>query len=198
VGGIGVLQFGLGFGSDHIQPTVFNITGIVPIAYTLFAFSLGVTLGALIRRTPWAIAATVVAYGAAALLMVVAVRPNLMPQTFVAFQDQVAASPLSSGFTASDRMPWNLRSGYRYAPSYLAPTGAPSADAAGQACQLQATGLTPAGYDRCIADHHLQEGEFYQVADHYWPLQWKEAAIYFGAAIILFGIGLWSVRRWRA
>jgi hypothetical protein len=49
-----------------------------------------------------------------------------------------------------------------------------------------------------MTDHHLQWGEFSQAAEHYWPLQWKEGEIYFGASFILFGIGLWSVRRWRA
>jgi ABC-type transport system involved in multi-copper enzyme maturation permease subunit len=197
VASIGVLSYSQGFGADHIRPTLFNITGVVPIGYVLFAFSLGVALGAVIRRTPWAIAATVVAYGAAAMVMVVAVRPNLMPQTFVAFQTQITA-PLSSGPAASNRAPWNLGSGYRYVPGYKVPASAPSANAAGQTCQLLADAPTPTRYNRCITDHHLQDGVFYQAADHYWPLQWRESAIYFGASIILFAIGLWSVRRWRA
>ena len=37
--------------SNHIQPSNFDITGFVGVAYALFAFMLGVALGALIRRT---------------------------------------------------------------------------------------------------------------------------------------------------
>jgi len=195
VGFIGALFRGQG-GSSRIQPSLFNITGVVPIAYVLFAFSLGVALGAVIRRTSWAVAATVVAYGAVTMVMVVAVRPNLMPETFVAVQTQVE-TPLSSWPTA-DQIPWDLGSGYRYATGYQVPAGDPSANAAGRACHMQANAPTPTRIDQCIADHHLQEGDFYQATNHYWPLQWKEAAIYFGCSIILFGIGLWSVRRWRA
>jgi ABC-type transport system involved in multi-copper enzyme maturation permease subunit len=195
---IGVLLFSQGYGSDHIQPTLFNVTGVVPTAYVLFAFSLGVALGAVIRRTPWAIAATVVAYGLAALVMVTAVRPNLMPQTFVAYSTQAGTSPLSLGQGTLDRAPWVLGFGYRYAPGYKVSFNSPSADAAGRECQVLTEGPTLNPYDRCITDHHLQAGEFYQAADHYWPLQWREAAIYLGASIILFGIGLWSVRRWRS
>ena len=50
----------------------------------------------------------------------------------------------------------------------------------------------------CFAKHHLQMGTFYQPADHYWELQWRESALLVLAAGGLFGTTIWSVRRWRA
>jgi ABC-2 family transporter protein len=191
------LPFGQGLGTDHIQPFFFNITGVVPVCYTLFAFALGTMLGAVVRRTSWAIAATVIIYGAVSLTMVTVVRPNLMPQTFVPFPSQAEAR-LATGGPGSGQIPWDLGSGYRYAPDHVIPAGTPPANAAGQACVKLADELTSVSYNDCLSDHHLQYGEYYQPASHYWPLQWKEATIYLGASILLFGISLISVRRWRA
>jgi hypothetical protein len=192
------VPFGHGMAYDRIQPALFQVTGVVPIAYTLFAFSLGVALGAVIRRTPWAIVVAVLAYGAAAVVMVVTVRPQLMPQTFVPSGAQSWATEYASGSAPAFQEPWDLGSGYRYEPGYRPPVGAPSADTVGQTCESLDNGSSVAPYHHCMTRHHLQEGELYQPADDYWPLQWKEAAIYGGATIVLLGLGLWSVRRWRS
>ena len=45
-------------GDTRLLPGVFDIRGIVPIAYVLFALALGVAAGTLIRRTLPAMAAT--------------------------------------------------------------------------------------------------------------------------------------------
>ena len=42
---------GFGGGYGRLQPNFFDFQGIVPIAYTLYAFAIGVTAGVLIRRT---------------------------------------------------------------------------------------------------------------------------------------------------
>ena len=52
------------FGS-RIQPGGFDVTGIVPAAYALFAFALGAALGMILRRTAQAIFGTVVLFTAA-------------------------------------------------------------------------------------------------------------------------------------
>jgi hypothetical protein len=41
-------------------------------------------------------------------------------------------------------------------------------------------------------------GTFYQAGNHYWELQWRESALLVGTGVILFGLTVWSVRRWRA
>ena len=77
---------------------------------------------------------------------------------------------------------WDLGSGYRYAPG--ARVSGPSANVAGQRCQA----LSAAPYLACLSDHHLQEGEFYLTANHYWEVQWKESALLLLTAGALLGL----------
>jgi len=53
-----------------IQPKLFDITGVVVVSYALFAFMLGVTLGAIIQRPAWAFAASVPVFGFIRLVLV--------------------------------------------------------------------------------------------------------------------------------
>jgi ABC-type transport system involved in multi-copper enzyme maturation permease subunit len=54
---------------DRITPLVYGARGIVPIGYAVFAVTLDLTLGMLIRRTVPAMAATLAVYVAAVLSM---------------------------------------------------------------------------------------------------------------------------------
>jgi len=44
-------QLGIHGGQSRIQPNIFDVQGIAPIGYTLFAFALGTAAGTFIRRT---------------------------------------------------------------------------------------------------------------------------------------------------
>lgn len=170
----------------RILPSYFGITGIVPVAYTLFAFALGACLGAVIRRTGWAVVGTVVIYGVLALVMVFAIRPSLAPRYFV----QAGHSAPQAVATA-----WRIGDGYRFAPGTTQPATTPSADVVGQLCQDRNFSEGP--YLGCLARHHLQYGTFYQPAANYWTLQWRESAIYAGLAVLGFAVASSAVRRWR-
>jgi uncharacterized membrane protein YgcG len=61
-----------------LTPAMFGVRGIAPIGYAAFAFALGVTAGALIRRTIPAMAATLVAFIAARMAVTYWVRPYLI------------------------------------------------------------------------------------------------------------------------
>src|SRR5262245_4565008 len=65
--------------SEQIQPLYFGARGIVPIAYGLFAFAVGVAAGILIRRTVPAMAVTLAVYIGVAVAMPLWVRAHLMP-----------------------------------------------------------------------------------------------------------------------
>ena len=175
----------------RIQPTLFAVTGVAPVAYTLFAFSLGAALGAIIRRTSWAVVATIVGYTAVALLMVFSIRPNLASQGFMAETRSTSVQYVA----LPTPQPWMLGYGFRFAPSTRPPTGAESASAIAQRCMDQKSG---GSYIRCLSAHDVEGGFSYQPASHYWALQWGEAAIYFASALVLFGLALLAVRRWRA
>ncbi len=166
---------------NRLLPAYFGITGVVPIVYALFAFALGACLGAVIRRTDWAAVATIAIYGALTLVMVFAIRPNLITPRFAADR---APMPAHS---------WVLGNGFRFTDATIPPSSA-SADTVARAC-LRTGG---ANYVQCLNSHHLVHGLFFQPPSVYWTLQWAESGIYLGATILLVGATLWVVRRWRA
>ena len=61
-----------------LTPSMCGVRGIAPVGYAAFAFALGVTAGALLRRTIPAMAVTLVGFTAARLAVTYYVRPHLM------------------------------------------------------------------------------------------------------------------------
>jgi hypothetical protein len=60
----------------------------------------------------------------------------------------------------------------------------------------------PTGYrqfealvQKCVNQLHIREVLTYQPASRYWALQWREFAIFLGAAILLSGCCLWLARQ---
>jgi hypothetical protein len=184
----GPVDFG---GTGRMQPQAFSVTGIAPIAYTFFAFSLGTAVGATLHRVSWSIVATIVVYGIALAVMVTTVRPNLAPKSFVAYS--TFAAGVSAPSTHSDgEPPWLLGSDYRFVPGSHHPLNS-SAVAVGRTCENQQLAQVT-----CLALKDVQTGQIFQPASNYWTLQWKESAIYVIASAFLLALGLWLVRRWRA
>jgi hypothetical protein len=63
---------------NRLTPGMFGVRGITPIGYAAFAFALGVTLGAFIRRTVPAMAATIVVFAGVRLAFSLWVQPYLI------------------------------------------------------------------------------------------------------------------------
>jgi ABC-type transport system involved in multi-copper enzyme maturation permease subunit len=192
---INFLETGSLLGSNRITPRLFGVTGVVPIAYTFFAFALGAALGAIFRRTVWAVVGTIVVYGAATALMVFNIRAyQLSSPIFVQQKFTLSGPSVTYVPQIVLRQPaWNLGYSFRLAPGF---SSASSANEIAQRCQDQNYNFAP--YLHCLAAHHVEAGSFFQPANRYWQLQWSEAAIYVAAALVLFGLALWAVRRWRA
>jgi hypothetical protein len=79
----------------------FDSRDIVPLGYAAFAFALGVLLGALLRRTVPAMAATLLAFTAARLAFRLLARPHLLPPVTRA----LALDPSSTGYGSSGFLP---------------------------------------------------------------------------------------------
>jgi hypothetical protein len=173
----------------RITPEGFDVTGIVPAAYSLFAFALGAGLGMVLRRTTRAIFGTMALFIAARLLFEHYVRPHLAPSRFF------PATEFSNGYTfpINGRF-WNVGSGFRVRPG----SGYPSTQSY-VSHVLSLCGKAP-GYDSpgCLTKHGLQNGVYFQVPSHFWALQWGEAGYFVAASAVLLGLTVWSVRRWRA
>jgi hypothetical protein len=172
----------------RIQPgSGFDVTGIVPAAYALFAFALGAALGMALRRTSQAIFGTFVLFTAARYLFEHYARGLLATPIFS------PATVFTSGFSFSTpRKAWQMGTAYRFRPgTHL--TSHVSIN------QIVSVCGNPYGDDTaCLTKHGIQVGVLYQPESHFWALQWGETGCFVAAAALLFGLALWSLRRWRA
>lgn len=93
----------------------FDSRGIVPLGYAVFAFMLGVVLGALLRRTVPAMAATLLAFTGVRVAFRLLARPYLLPQ--VTMTPALDAS--STGYGSDGFFPFMPASNLQPAPPDL-------------------------------------------------------------------------------
>ena len=181
------------FSGGRFSSLIFATHGITPLGYAAFAFTLGTTAGALIRRTVPAMAVTLAIFAAAQLAMPLLVRPHLIaPDRTIATID---SAQLDFGNLTATNVPgqpgaWILSSG--------------AINHAGQtvsnlpvACQAAVQGLKPASPSQCLESQGFREAISYEPASRYWPLQWIETGIFLALAVALAGFCSWRLGRRR-
>jgi hypothetical protein len=156
----------------------FDFEGLMPIAYSLFALSLGVLAGTLIRRTIPAMAVTLAGFLAVRLPIEFLARPHFMnPVTVV---DTGNASPPGA---------WILDAGLvdKHMNQVFEP----------QAFQLCGPSLIqgPKLAGSCLARYGIHSSLVYQPADRFWPFQFMEAGIYAALSVLLLTIAVVWIRR---
>ena len=174
---------------DRIQPDVFAVSGVVPFAYTCTAVALGGVSGAVLRRVPWAAAVTVVGYGLLAVVMVTIVRPTFAPTGF--HPDDTTDSVQYVNWPQPP--PWVIAYEVRAIPGAERAARAASPDQVAAACSVY--GYDPGRQIACLNRQGVEGGFVIQPPDHYWRLQWAEALLYMGLAVVFAGAGLVAVRR---
>jgi len=184
-----------GFSSAvHIQPTAFDLTGIVAVGYALFAYCLGVALGAFIRRPGWAFALGLPIFAAARILVQGSLRAHLVaPAIFTNLSGEGPSTlPVNDGWLLhSALLPSNLLgpppgktwAWSDYTKSYDICRGKPN--------------LSDDGAAHCAALSHLHFVMQYQPESHYWALQGIETAIFLGLGLLLLGLTVMKIKRWR-
>jgi len=172
---------------------VFDTHGITPLGYAAFAFTLGVTAGALIRRTIPAMAVTLAIFAALQVAIPLWVRPNLAPADHVV----VPVTSLHTGpaLADPDGSTFALPAG-NFVPGHPGAwllSGGP-VNTAGQpvsttpaACTAMPVESNPLAFNDCLASQGIREAITYQPAGRYWPFQWTETAIYLALALALTG-----------
>jgi ABC-type transport system involved in multi-copper enzyme maturation permease subunit len=175
----------VGDGPD-VVPKMFDVTGIVLVGYTMFAYGLGVFLGTIIRRAGWAFAAGVPIF-AAVRLLVGGVRSTLVaPSTKVLASE---GSPPSGWLLHGAFLPLG-RTTPTSGQSWLGTWGHISKGLS--ACLNSANSDTSAA--RCAAASHVHYVWQYQPQSHYWALQGTETAVFFGATAVCLGLATLAVR----
>jgi hypothetical protein len=196
---------GAGVAQSRFSQLNFASHGITPLGYAAFAFVLGVTAGALIRRTIPAMAVTLAIFAALQVAMPLWVRPNLAPpeHTVIPVTSLGNAGPSQTGpggdtFTLyALNIPgrpgaWLLSSGPVNAAGQATsttPAACTSVGNTGQSAGAQGNafppGQGPAAFVDCLGRHGIREAISYQPASRYWPFQWTETAIYLALALAL-------------
>ncbi len=203
----GLLSLGVSIWASRVddgqwlQPRLFGVRAIVPVAYTLFAVALGVAAGVLLRRTITAMAVTLVTYLAVMLTMAYAVRAHLMPAVS-------GVSPLNLGRNGiedlmivsganGDRMQvvgrLNIGNGWELSNVSLTASGKVFTGPVNQ----QACGdfTSPKSCVDWIDTLGLRQSYSYQPSSHFWPLQWIESGVFVGLAAVLFALCFRWLRR---
>ena len=184
---------GTNLAMGRFSSLVFATHGITPLGYAAFGFALGVTAGALIRRTVPAMAVTLAIFAAVQIAMPLWIRPSLIPARHtvipVTSLDNIS---LQQGGLNGNRFNLGALDLPGQPAAWLLSSGA--INAAGQATSttpaactaLSDEGASPAFFN-CLASHGIREAISYQPASRYWAFQWTETAIYLALALALTG-----------
>lgn len=180
--------FAIGGASDMIGGQDYPIMGILPLAYTLFALTLGVAAGALLRRVIPAMLVTLGGYIGVAIAIWNWGRQNWLPPLSTTWNPYVSNGPttLKSG-------DWILYMGYvdkagqRVSFGDAWPVCAPN----GQIIDERA-GST---FNACIQSHGWLSTIVWQPADRFWVFQGIESAVLVALAVALLALTIWLVRR---
>ncbi|MGW6441488.1 ABC transporter permease subunit [Lentzea sp. NPDC055074] len=167
----------------RLQYDAFDLEGLVPVAYALFAFGVATAAGAILRRSLPAFGVAFGAFLAARMLVALVARPAYAtPLT--------TTGPIPAG-GAKDQAgvaDWTIDQGY--------------ADATGRRLSSTEYSELEAAADRAgtnltqfLRSQGLQRFEVYHPADRFWTFQLVEAALFSGVAAVLIGVVVWRVRR---
>jgi hypothetical protein len=175
---------------QNFRPGQFDIQGIVPVGYALFAVALGIAAGTLVRRVLPALATTLGVFAGVRILIAYFARPHYL-----------AAITTTSGLTSQSAGPtgsyWMLSHGV------ISPGGQVFQDTGLAAflgstrvtipasCRLSSHAAHPGRFaDRvaCLSAHGYHGFLTYQPADRYWPFQSIETGIFVLLAAVLIAV----------
>ena len=166
------------FPSGRLSPWFFDIQGIVPIAYAVFAIALGIFLGVVVKRAVPAIALTLGVFAGARIIIADFVRPHLLPVATLRL-------PFGNGNSLQRSGAWILSratfsgTGQLVKPPFVV-TDFPAACRPGG---TQSFGGVPA----CLNAHGWHTVFAYQPAGRFWPFQSMEAGIF----LVLSALAIW-------
>lgn len=166
---------GAGYCSQsRMTGNMFDFSGIVPVAYTLYAFALGTAAGAIVRRVIPAMAVTVAGF--------IALRFPLQSLRYHLL------TPLTVTYPAFGNTPAAEKGGALMNSVFTTATGRHiSAQTVNVTCPRQT--LT------CALAHGFRNLDTYQPASRFWTLQGIESGIFIAAALALLAVAIWYVAR---
>lgn len=166
-------------GQGRFGGLLFDVQGLVPIAYTLFAVALGIFAGTIWQKVLPAMAVTLAGFLGVRLTLAILARPRYLPARTLTYALDSALRP---NMTRGD---WVQAIGVRNAAGKLV-----AADSQ--------VGCPPGGVD-CAAQLGFGPGAYnwtlYQPANRYWLFQGIESGIFVALAALLLYVAIRRIRR---
>jgi hypothetical protein len=181
---------------SRFNPVMFDVRGVTPIGYAAFAFTLGVLVGVIARRTLPAMAITLTIFAAIQIAMPLWIRPHLITPVRASFSllanDIEGISNIGPGtaMTVIAGSP-DISGAWIYSTQVVTASGSTSLGPVPAACQSKSFGACA----NAITQMHLHRVVVYQPAGRYWTFQWLETGIFLTAAVLLAWGCFWWVRR---
>ena len=183
---------------NQFNPGTFDVQGIMPAAYSLFAMALGIAAGTLIRRVLPALGVTLGVFFAVRLMIMGWVRQHYMTaitSTFNIRQDVIlppkgAAWILGQGIRGPNG-PLTLSGG----PAQIVGNGFPVADIPAACHAYFSQGSASRQLFSCHTSHGYSQYITYQPAARYWPFQFIEAGIFVALAAALIAVAFAVINR---
>ena len=184
---------------NRFTPLVFDARNIVPVAYGIFAFLLGMTFGLFIRKTVPAMAAVLVVFAVVQGVMPTMVRPGYLApvsQSVALTKTEVSELSFFGAYGAIGGVhvpggPWVVST-------------SDVLDAAGKDvghtewwsnCVNVAA---PPQLPDCISKENVHVNVTLQPASRYWTFQWYETGVFALFCAVLAGLAFWRVQSRRA
>ena len=167
---------------------IYDLEGVVPLAYALYALTFGIMIGAVVKRTLPAMALTILGFIVPRVAIEAFLRPNFMSALKVTWPfDQGKIPPVvQTSWVVSKG--YIDQSGHVYStPHDLFPLciGSGITDS-----KAQDTLLT-----QCAQAHSIVHVAFYQPVERFWLFQSIESAIFLALTVIFLALTIWWVKR---
>jgi ABC-type transport system involved in multi-copper enzyme maturation permease subunit len=163
----------------RLNTDVFDFRGIVPIAYTLFAFALGAAAGAIFKRTVVAMAVTLVGY------LPIKIGVQVLRSHYLKPLDVTYAFGTTSPRSGSGD--WHLASEMiNRSGAILGGIGVPDP------CN---TLTSKAATEACAVENGYRFVDTYQPLSRFWPFQLIESGIFVGLSIVVLAVAVWWILR---
>jgi hypothetical protein len=171
----------------RFQYDAFDLQGLVPVAYALFAFGVATAAGAILRRSLPAFGVACGAFLSARMSVALLARPAYA--TPLTTMEPVTVGGSKAGLRPEPSFAdWVIEQGY--------------ADATGRRLSQteyfeleDAANLAGTNLNQFLHAQDIQQFMVYHPADRFWTFQLIEAALFIAVAAVLIGVVVWRVRR---
>jgi hypothetical protein len=169
----------------------FDFEGVVPIAYTVFAFALCLAAGTILRRAVPAIGIGLAGFVGVRAFVAAFVRSNYLDPKTVTWS---AGDPPPAAVAAQQiaNKDWIISDSYADLAGNVVSGGDPTF----RACVGEAGNRMGDAIDSCLSEQGIVNQVVYHPASRYWLFQGIETALFLGLAAALLGLtACWVTRR---